>query len=93
MSEQALKEMRLDDERWAKAEADYWKKEASEKRKQKYKEKKAAMNVQIKPLPQKEFWAYEKIREDIIKEREIAMLEFGYFDDILDYKKKIGLLG
>ena len=93
LSEQALQEMRLEDERWAKAETEYWKQEASEKRRQKYKEKKAAMNVPIKPLPQKELCAYEKIREDIIKERAKAMLESGYFDDILDYKKKIGLLG
>ena len=51
------------------------------------------MNVPIKPLPQKELCAYEKIREDIIKERAKAMADSGYFDDILDFKKKIGLLG
>ena len=66
------------------------KKKAREKRKQKEEELKAAMQHPVPPLPEKEMCEYEKLRENNIKEREKAMAESGYFEDLHNYKKKIG---
>ena len=65
---------------------------AKEKRKEKNERIKAAMKVPIEAPPVKEMSKYEKIRLNIIKEREQAMAESGFFDDLLQYKKSIGLL-
>ena len=46
------------------------------------------MKVPIEVPPVKEMSKYEKIRLNIIKEREQAMAESGFFDDLLRYKKK-----
>ena len=46
----------------------------------------------IPPIPVSERCPYEKVREQIIKERKDAMIESGFFDDLLNYKNKIGLL-
>ena len=66
--------------------------EEKEKRKRKRKEMKEAMKKPIPPIPVSERCPYEKVREQIIKEREDAMIESGFFDDLLNYKNKIGLL-
>ena len=65
--------------------------ERKEKRKQKYKENKEKMATPIDPLPKTKLCAYEKIREDIIEEREKAMRESGFFEDLEKTKKEIGL--
>ena len=44
------------------------------------------------PLPMNKLCAYEKIREDIIEEREQAMRESGFFEDLEKTKKEIGLI-
>ena len=68
------------------------KEEEKEKRKKKQEEMKQAMKKPISPLPVSELCPYEKLREQIIKERRDAMIESGSFDDLLNYKNNIGLL-
>ena len=65
---------------------------AKEKRKEKNKEIKEAMLKPIEGLPVQKLSKYEQIRLDIIEEREQAMAESGFFDDLLRFKKNIGLL-
>ena len=48
------------------------------------------MAVPIDPLPERELCQYEKIRDDIIREREEAMAKCKYFDDLQSFKKEIG---
>ena len=50
-------------------------KSIKEKRKQKEIERKEAMATPISPLPEHELCPYEKIRENIIQERENARIE------------------
>ena len=63
-----------------------------EKRKQKQIERKQKMETAIDPLPERELCPYEKIREDIINEREKAMVDSGFFEDLINTKREIGLL-
>ena len=65
--------------------------EARERRRQKLMEQKAAMNYPIDPIPERELCEYEKLRLSNIQEREKAMAESGFFDDINDFKRKIGM--
>ena len=65
---------------------------AKEKMKEKNEKLKEAMKVPIEVPQVKEMSKYEIIRLNIIKEREQAMAESGFFDDLLQYKKNIGLL-
>ena len=65
--------------------------ERKEKRKQKYKENKEKMATPIDPLPKPKLCAYEKIRDDIIEEREKALRESGFFEDLKKTKREIGL--
>ena len=51
----------------------------------------AALNIPLGPLPERELCQYEMIRENNIKEREKAMADSGFFEDMLEYKKKIWL--
>ena len=60
------------------------------KRKQKERERKEAMATPIDPLPEHELCEYEKVRENNIKEREKAMIENGFFEDLMSLKKEIG---
>ena len=53
---------------------------------------KETMKKPVSPIPWSEPCFYEKLREKNIKEREDAMRESGFFEDLLKYKKKIGLL-
>ena len=77
---------------WLEAEIKEQERRHKEKRKGKRDELKAAMKVPTKAFPEKEKFQYEKIREDNIKEREKAMEESGFYKDLGDYKKKIGLI-
>ena len=65
-------------------------KSIKEKRKQKEMDRKEAMATPKSPLPEHELCPYEKIRENIIQERENAMIESGFFDDLMNMKKDIG---
>ena len=60
------------------------------KRKQKERERKEAMAIPIDPLPEHELCDYEKLRENNIKERKNAMMECGFFEDLMSIKKEIG---
>ena len=66
-------------------------KELKEKRQKKNAEKKLAMNTPVTPLPKRELCKYEQIREDIIKEREEAMAQFKFFENLEKTKREIGL--
>ena len=49
------------------------------------------MNKPIDPLPVTGLCEYEKLRMSNIKEREEAMVAAGFFEDIKDLKRKMGL--
>ena len=49
------------------------------------------MNQPIPPLPEQELCEYEKLREKNIKERENAMADCKFFENLQQYKKEIGL--
>ena len=67
------------------------KQEIKEKRQKKYEERKKAMETPVNPLPKRELCKYERIREDIIREREEAMEQFKFFEDLEKTKMEIGL--
>ena len=60
-----------------------------EKRRQKEKERKEAMNKPVLPLPERELCDYEILRDKNVREREKAMAESGFFEDLNEYKKNI----
>ena len=92
LSEQELADLqRQEDDRLA-AMIEEQKTEARERRRQKRKELKAAMDNPINPLPVTELSEYEKLRMSNIKEREEAMFASGFFEDINEYKRKISFL-
>ena len=62
-----------------------------EKRQMKNEKRRAAMNTPVNPLPKRELCKYEKIREDIIREREEAMAQFQFFENLEKTKLEIGL--
>ena len=86
LSEQDLQNIRQQEEKWIEAAIEEQKEKAREKRRQKNEQLRAAMNIPIVPNPEKELCEYEKLRIRIIKEREQAMTESGFFDDLIDYK-------
>ena len=59
-----------------------------EKRKKKYEETKEAMRNPLDALPEKDLCEYEKIREDIIKERNEAMANCKFFEELIETKKE-----
>ena len=52
-------------------------------------ERQIALNSHIGPFPEKELCDYEKLRERNIKEREQGMEESGFFEDLMDFKKRL----
>ena len=67
------------------------KQEKLEAKREKERERKEKMAKPIDPLPERELCQYEKIRENIIKEREEAMAKYNFFENLNDTKKDIGL--
>ena len=67
------------------------KKDLTEKRRQKERENKEAMATPINALPERELCDYEKLRLNNIEERQMAMMECGFFEDLMNIKKDIGL--
>ena len=67
-------------------------KERKEKRRQRYQEYKERMAIPLDPLPKTELCPYEQLRENNIKEREEAMRKCGFFRDLENTKKEIGLV-
>ena len=92
LSEKDLQNIRKQEEKRLEADKEEQKEQARERRRQKNEEQKAAMDIPIIPHPEKELCDYEKLRIKNIEERQQAMAESGFFDDLLDYKVKIGLL-
>ena len=58
----------------------------------KFEKLKDAMKIPVIPPPQSALSAYEKLRNNNIKEINQAMQEAGFFDDLNNYKKDTGLL-
>ena len=67
------------------------KREKLEEKKKQEMEKKEKMAQPIDPLPERELCQYEKIRENIIKEREEAMARYNFFQNLNETKRDIGL--
>ena len=61
-----------------------------EKRNQKQLEMQEAIKTPDLPLPDRELCQYEIVRNEIIKERQVAMRASGFFEDIDEYKNEIG---
>ena len=70
----------------------YKKEEIRKSRQLKNEQRKQAMATPVEPLPERELCAYERYREENIREREIAMAECGFFDDLASFKSEIGLV-
>ena len=66
------------------------KQDIKEKRQKKNEERRAAMEKPVTPLPKRELCQYEKIREEIIRERQEAMVQFQFFENLEKTKKDIG---
>ena len=49
------------------------------------------METPVTPLPKRELCKYERIREDIIREREEAMAQSKFFENLEKTKTEIGL--
>ena len=49
------------------------------------------MEKPVDPLPEQQLCKYEKIREDIIRERREAMANCGFFENLHETKVDIGL--
>ena len=45
----------------------------------------------VHPRPERDMCRYEKLREDIIKEREEAMVKFNFYEELQQTKTDIGL--
>ena len=75
------------------AMANRLKQEQGEKRKQEREKLKEAASKPIDPLPTRELCQYERIREDIIREREEAMAKFKFYENLEETKKSIGFYG
>ena len=69
----------------------YKKNEKKKKMQAKREQVKKAMATPLSPLPERELCQYEKIRENIIKEREEALAKHEFFEDLHRTKVKIGL--
>ena len=51
------------------------------------------MEIPLDPLPERGLCEYEKIREDIIRERKEFMANCGFFDSLDTEKHEMGLIG
>ena len=65
--------------------------EQTHKRQKKRGFKKKVSAELVHPRPERDMCRYEKLREDIIKEREEAMHKFNFYEDLHQTKKDIGL--
>ena len=59
----------------------------------KLKQVREAMAIPLDSLPEQELCAYEKLREDNIRERETAMAKCNFFENLNEIKKTMGLSG
>ena len=92
-TKEELKVVRYEEERWCEEIRKQRKEKAATNRKKKLENLKKAMNKPVIPPPQSsELSEYEKLRNNNIKKIELAMKASGFFDDLIKYKKDIGLL-
>ena len=92
LTEEKIKELRIEEQEQDEAIKKFRIEEKKELRRLKEEEKRKAMRIPLDPLPERELCEYEKIRENNISEREKAMYDSGFFEDLLFYKKDIGLV-
>ena len=92
LTKERIEELRKEEEEQDEAIKKRRKEEQKEQRRLREQKRKDSMNIPLDPLPERELCEYEKYREKNIKEREKAMSECGFFDDLLSYKKEIGLI-
>ena len=92
LTKERIEELRKEEEEEDAASKKQKKEEQNEKRRLKEEIRKEAMKIPLDPLPERDLVPYEKYRENNIKEREKAMFESGFFDDLISYKKEIGLV-
>ena len=92
LTEQEELDLKLQEEKWLEAMIEEGKKEARERRRQKAEELREAMKKLINLIPERELCEYEKLRMSNIEERENAMAECGFFDDLASFKSEIGLV-
>ena len=85
--ESLQKQKREMEDEWARNK----KKIQKENNQENQKQLKLALLTPLPPIPQRELCDYEKIRENNIRERMEAMAESGFFEDLADTKKEIGL--
>ena len=78
-----------EDHREREAVSNWLKQEQKEKRQRRREELKRAIAKPIAPLPERELCQYEKIREDIIREREEAMANFKFYEELHKTKEAI----
>ena len=78
-------------EKWKTSGQEIKRKIQNEKNQENQKQLKLALLTPHPQVPQRELCAYEKIRENNIRERMDAMAESGFFEDLADTKKEIGL--
>ena len=92
LTEEKIKELRIEEQEQDEAIKKFRIEEKKELRRLKEEERRKAMSIPLDPLPERELCEYEKIRENNISEREKAMYDSGFFEDLLSYKKDIGLV-
>ena len=88
-TEEERQQYREQEEIWMKANIEEEKQRKKEKRQQKEQERREAMRKPIDPLPVQEMCKYELIREDIIKERNEAMAQSNFFENLLEAKQEM----
>ena len=82
-----------EEKREREAMANQIKLEQKDRREKKKEKLRQAMARPIDPLPERELCQYEKIREDIIQEREEALAKFCFYEDLYKTKQAIGFYG
>ena len=90
LTKEEQKQVKEEEQREREATVKRIKEEQKEKRLIKREELKRAIAKPIDPLPERELCQYEKIREDIIRERQEAMANCGFFEDLNQTKEAIG---
>ena len=92
LTQEKLKELRKEEQEQDEAIKKFRNEENKKLRRLKEEERRKSMSIPLDPLPERDLCEYEKIRENNISEREKAMYESGFFEDLLSYKREIGLV-
>jgi hypothetical protein len=88
LTEEKIKELRQEEQEQDEAINKFRSEEKREQRKLKEEMRKKSMIIPLDPLPERNMCEYEKIRENNISERENAMYESGFFEDLIPYKEE-----